>query len=162
MLKRNLLSVLLLVIATTLFTSFGRLHPIVSVLIRNNRDENIIFYATAFDYFQTKDPLRIPGSYTFEYFGMDAGGINIGGNLPNPVEIQSKRERFGCFNYPSFPEIAGWHDIPVEEQFKLIYKEFTVYDSKGNILLTLEEITADKFVREYYGQGVYHWYLVIE
>jgi hypothetical protein len=159
--QKNNFFVLVLIAIPILFTSFGSLQLVLDVLIRNDRDENIIVYATAFDYLQTKDPHRIPGSYTFEYFGMDAGGVRLGA-YSNPMEIQSKTD-ITCYDYPSFPEIPGWHDIPVEEQFKLVYKEFTVYDSKGNILLTLEEITADKFVKQAVRTGkIYDWYLVIE
>jgi hypothetical protein len=154
--------ILLSAAALFLCTSFGTPWETLFVSVRNTRDETIFVHATAFDHFKTKNPNKASGAYTFEYFGMDAGGIHIGGDTPDPVDIQSKTD-YLFFMYLSEPKFAGWHDKPVEEQFRLVYREFMVYDAQGVILLRLEDITADNFVSKITSRGTgYNWYLVIK
>jgi hypothetical protein len=156
----------ILIIAMILLTGVGTPFPALEVAIKNNRDESIIIYAKPFDYLITTDSLKIPGSYVFEYYGLDTGGVELGTYDDYPRELPAKLT-FPCYDYPSAPwsyaeGVEWWPNKPVEEHFKLVYEEFTVYDTKGNEILSLETLTNANFIKKLKHGNLYNWYLVIE
>lgn len=163
----------ILFIAMILLTSIPNPFPNLEVWITNNRDESIFIYAKAFDYLITTNPWRRPGSYVFEYYGMDAGDagtVYLGAYYGYPCEVPAKEsfpESFPCYAYPSAPWSYAkgaeyWPDKPVEEHFRLVYEEFTVRDTKGNELLSLETLTNANFIKKDKYGNIYTWYLIIE
>jgi hypothetical protein len=164
--SRSIGFVVILIIAMILLTGFGNPFPHLEVAITNNRDEIIIIYAKPFDYLITSNPLKIQGSYVFEYFGMNSGIVHLGTYDDYPCELPGKLT-YPCYVYPSDPWSYAegkewWPGKPVEEHFKLVYEEFIVYDIKGNEILSLETLTNANFIKKMNGTDLYDWYLIIE
>jgi hypothetical protein len=169
MFLRNVFSVLLLSLVIILFSGFGNPYPNLDVWIRNNRDEKVFVYFEVFGYLKEINFLGTE-VYGLNYFNV-RGAIDMApyppdlSPYPYPREIDPQQVMI-CYGYRSYPEVEGWHDKPVEEQFKMIYKELVFYDMHGNEILNLDSLTSKNFEKEYIGKyegrKFYDWYLIIE